>query len=68
MHSTVNVLNGKSGYTVGSNTIKFNQGTDYFKDGKYVLTDSDLTMKALEGYIYNDMAQKNLAKMKEIMD
>ena len=46
---------GKSGYAVGSNTAKFNEGTKYYYDKGMVLSDADLAMKAENGYLYNTM-------------
>ena len=46
---------GESGYAVGSNTAKFNEGTKYYYDKGMVLSDADLAMKAKNGYLYNTM-------------
>ncbi len=40
----------------GENGAKFNKGTAYTKNKRYILSDSGIEMKAPEGYLYNDLA------------
>ena len=47
--------NGYYDYDGTEGFAKFNEGTPYHFEKRYILTDSDLTMKALKGSIFNNM-------------
>ena len=53
--STSVYYQGATGYAVGDGNAHFNPGTEYARNESYNLADADLTMKAIEGYLFNTM-------------